>query len=267
MAAYERRAESNDSLFGHKYSYEEFCKTAGRPGITDVHSHILPGVDDGAATEEEAVGALMEAEKQGVTKMILTPHYYPESGYGGQEILNGIRLLKKQAEERGIGIELYPGQECLYHSELPGKLERGEVLTLAGSRYVLVEFLENVRWWDLRDGLKKLKEHGFIPILAHYERYSCLQKQGKVQELKKDGVLLQLNYDTVQRVYGPFRRNPFHADLKKGYVDFLGSDCHGLTFRQYYIWPSVLWLERHLPEEVRTRILCENPRKILDHVY
>ena len=109
--------------------------------IIDIHSHILPGVDDGAKTLEEALGTLMEAQRQGIEKIIVTPHYHPGRYIvTPAQIREKLALLSAECRKRNICVELYPGQECFYHSGMSDALLNGKALTMAGSRYVLVEF-------------------------------------------------------------------------------------------------------------------------------
>ena len=115
--------------------------------------------------------------------------------------------------------------------------------------------------------MRQLKEAGYIPILAHYERYRTLMQKGKVAKLKDEGFLLQLNFDTVQRQYGLLKKNPYLGDLKKGYVDFMSSDCHGMKYRKYFIEPSVDWMLQNLSAKKTKEILVDNPSKIINHIY
>ena len=103
--------------------------------ICDMHSHILPGIDDGAQDMEESMQALHQAYEQGLRAVIATPHYYPEKYESdAQTILELCRQVRSQCRQDGLDIRIYPGQECFYYSGLADKLDRGEVLTLAGSR-------------------------------------------------------------------------------------------------------------------------------------
>ena len=235
--------------------------------IIDMHCHVLPALDDGAKSVKEAVAALQEAKKQGIDEIILTPHHYPDTDLPVDLIFQTKEILEEMIQQYNIGIKLYQGQECFDHTELPELLDRGEVLTLAGSKYVLIEFPEDVSFREIKYGIRQLKEAGYEPILAHYERYRSLMEKGRVAELKSEEILLQMNFDTVQREYGFLKRNPFHEDLKKGYVDFMASDCHGMKYRKYFIEPSVKWMEQNLPADSLERILFENPKKILEHIY
>lgn len=209
--------------------------------ITDIHSHLLPGIDDGARTLEETAQALRVAKRQGIDAMILTPHFYPDgSGATAEQVRSGMRTIAGAAREAGIRI--YPGMECFYHTKLPAQLERGEALTLAGSRYVLIEFGVGIGMRDLLYALNSVADSGFVPILAHYERYECLMDRKNLERLKREDFLLQMNFETIQRTYGVLRRNPFRKHLEEGIVDFMGSDTHGMQFRPLRIVPSVEWL-------------------------
>ena len=243
--------------------------------MIDMHSHILPGLDDGAQTFDEFRESLLEAKLQGFTEILCTPHFYPPAAmdYVREEKGQCLCATRQQAQAvfqqaapaaKALGVQLYLGMECFYHTSLPALLERREALTLAGSRYVLVEFGRDTSFYSLRSGLCSLLDAGFQPILAHYERYRCLMEPGRLREVKGLGILLQMNFDTVQRYYGLLHRNEFHQDLRAGLVDLMGSDCHGTHYRPLRAGPSVDWMQRRLdaPEE----ILEINPRKIINNV-
>ncbi len=200
--------------------------------IIDIHSHILPGVDDGAKTLEEALGTLMEAQRQGIEKIIVTPHYHPGRYIvTPAQIREKLALLSAECRKRNICVELYPGQECFYHSGMSDALLNGKALTMAGSRYVLVEFEPDCLYSYMASGLRELQSCGYRPILAHFERYRCLREWERLDELKERGTLLQMNFDTLLFGGSVFHRNPWKKAIENGLVDYLGSDCHGKHFR------------------------------------
>ncbi|MDD5897524.1 MAG: hypothetical protein PUE14_03365 [Clostridia bacterium] len=212
--------------------------------LIDLHSHVLPGIDDGATCLEEAIETLKMAREQGFDAVIATPHLLPDAEDGFRErVLDALQQLQPEAER--LGIRLYPGMECFYHSRLPAMLESGRALTLASSRYALVEFEEEVGFRELCYGLSAVSECGCVPILAHYERYRCLMNPANLRALKQEGALLQMNYDTIQRTYGLFRYNPFLKHIKNGVVELMGSDTHGTHFRPLRTKPSTAWLSSH----------------------
>lgn len=209
---------------------------------------------------------LEEAGRQRITGIIVTPHYYPGryTPTAGQ-IMEVLRAVREQCRMRRLDISLYPGQECLYHSDLVRLLDSGEVLTLAGSRYILVEFEPDVPYSYLSGGLRSLQYSGYRPILAHFERYACLQKEEYLKELKMHGILLQMNFDTLLLKRGFLRRNPWQTIFLRGYADYLGTDCHGMDFRPLHVREACEWLEASLDEQSREEILQTNIRKILNN--
>lgn len=235
--------------------------------IIDMHCHLLPGADDGAKDMKDTMKALHMAREQGVKKIIMTPHFRPEKRITAEQVIALTGEVRSAVDSENIRVEIFSGMECLYFNELPSLLERGEVLPLAGSRYVLVEFLEQSSYLSIERGLESIADVGFIPILAHYERYRSLMQKERVKRLKNKGFLLQMNYDTIQRVYGILKRNPFLNDVRSGYVDFLGSDCHGSSYRKYFLKPSIRWMERNLDESQKNKLIYGNPMMIIDHKY
>lgn len=232
--------------------------------VCDMHSHILPGIDDGAQNMEETMQALREAYQQGIRAVIATPHYYPERYEpDGERIRELCRQVKSQCRQENLDIRLYSGQECFYYSELADKLDQGEVLTLAGSRYVLTEFLPDSPYVQIQQGLNQLLQRGYYPVLAHFERYECLEKEERLWELKNRGVLLQMNFDTFIQKKHWFSKNLWGKLLQSGIVDLVGSDCHGMHFRPYHAGEGIRWMEKHVKPEIRHQILVRNIQKIL----
>ncbi len=232
--------------------------------IIDMHCHILPGLDDGAETMEETLETLRAAESQNVKAMIVTPHFYPEKYEPApSQILGCLWRVRRECADQGIQVELYPGQECMYYSGLVEKLSSSQVLTLAGSVYVLVEFEPECSFRYLAGGLRELRQAGYIPILAHFERYACLFREGHLGELKEQGFLIQMNFDRLLEPDRLFRKNQWRRMVKEGMVDFLGSDCHGVHYRPLRIGENQNWLEQELEPELRRRILERNVKRII----
>ena len=155
--------------------------------VVDIHTHILPGIDDGAKNWDMCLKMINRSWDFGVRKIIATPHYLP---WRNVTPADKIQQLCREAEEKaksklGKPMKIYPGSELYYHSELIDKLDEGKVLTLAGSRYILVEFGMDVPYRELYQGLSRLRMEQYHPILAHVERYRCLRKPGRLEEVKK----------------------------------------------------------------------------------
>ena len=232
--------------------------------ITDTHCHILPGLDDGSQNMKETLQVLREAERQHVRQVIVTPHFFPgKYEPGANQVLGCLDRVREACLKQGLRIRLYAGQECYYCSDLVSWLDRGQVLTLAESRYVLVEFDPDCPYSQLKHGLGELRRAGYAPVLAHFERYACLENEEHLMEIKNGGCLLQMNFDTLSPGGGLFHRNPWRKLVKMGMVDLLGSDCHGTHFRPLQIGRAMEWLGRQVDENVTRRMLETNVQKIL----
>lgn len=234
-------------------------------GYIDIHSHILPGVDDGARNMEESIKMLKVAYEQGIRTMYTTPHY----GSGKEKYKNSSRLiecfeqLKEQAADVGEeGIELILGNELYYTHSLIDALDTGKAYTMGGTRYVLVEFNFGIDYKELYKGLQQLINAGYRPILAHIERYYCLFRHfSELSALKELGVSLQVNSCSLSAKLSSealFCRKV----IREGYIDFLGSDCHQLKWRPPVMKDCVHMIEKKTPEKYLNRILYKNPAKL-----
>lgn len=236
--------------------------------VVDMHCHILPGVDDGPATMKESLATLREAENQGIEAMIVTPHFHPgRYVVTAEKALAALERVKGEAENEGLEIDLYPGQECYYYSGLIAELESGNVLTMNGTKYVLVEFEPETQYSTITFAVRELRDNGFKPIIAHFERYRCLyQRKDRLAELHKHGARLQLNFDRLVDKGNLLHPNGWRKLLKDGYVDFLGSDTHGMKFRPLHVDKAMDWLELDVRTEVMERIMDENINRLIPDV-
>lgn len=232
-------------------------------GICDMHCHILPGLDDGVQSVDEAILCLETAVRQGIRSIIVTPHYYPiRYETDVSSVRNAVREMQEICRSLNLPLELYAGMECFYYSGLLEKLQKGEVLTLAESRCVLVEFSPESLYSQIFAGVSELMRGGYIPVLAHFERYECLRDIQRLEELKRIGVMLQMNFDTLLERHGLFGHSPWRKMVRSGAVDLFGSDCHGMNFRPYRVEQAFKWLEKNLDPQLRKRILEENTKKL-----
>ena len=231
-----------------------------------MHCHVLPGVDDGPKTMEDAIAVLRELSRQGVEALIVTPHFHPgRYKVYAPQIRDALASVREAMAERDVRVKLIPGQECYYYSDLIRELDAGRVLTMAGSRYVLVEFEESAMFSTLQRAVQELTYSGYSPIIAHYERYECLDDHmDRLDRLRRDGALLQINFDRLIARDTLFKRNPWRRLFKEGYVDFLGTDTHGMGFRPPHVDRAVEWIENDVKPELAKRVLERNIRKIID---
>ena len=231
-------------------------------GYTDIHTHILPGVDDGSDDMETTMEMLRQQKKQGVTKIIATTHYSLDKKRKTIEELEQLRKqVQKKIDEEELGIQLYLGHEIYYTHGVIGALERGEALTLANSRYVLVEFSTSVSFKTMFEGLRKMLQNGYLPILAHVERYECLYRhhsRERLEELKKQGIRMQVNGKSLQEAR-------WRKLVKSGYIQYIASDCHDSRRRKPNMQKGIKYLGRSISREKLEHILYENTKKIIDN--
>lgn len=200
--------------------------------MKDIHSHILMGIDDGSKDLKTSLEILKKAEQAGITDIMLTPHYINQSNYvaNNQEKIELLQLLKKEAEATNIHINLYLGNEVYIDNELLTLIKEGKVLTLNDSRYILIELPLTNKLHHSKEILFEIIRNGYVPILAHPERYLYMQKKPlQLREYLEMGVLLQGNYQSLFGGYGKEAKRALKILLKKGMIHFLGSDIHRVT--------------------------------------
>ena len=235
--------------------------------IWDIHCHILPGVDDGSQTMTESLEAIDAAVSQGIRHFLVTPHFHPGRYMVYAETVRvTLGQLARACIESGRNVTFFPGQECYYFSGLKELLRNGEVLTLAGGRYVLLEFDPYVPFNYMKQGFRDLQSAGYRIVLAHFERYKCLREEGRLKELKQQDILLQMNYDMLLEKDGVFRKNIWRRYVQDGTVDLLGSDTHGTHFRPIHASEAFQWLESSVDRETINRILYRNVDRILNSI-
>lgn len=197
--------------------------------MKDIHSHLLYGIDDGSKTIEESLKLIKKANNQGITDLILTPHYIERSEYNccNEEKKELFNRLVDEVRKKQININLFLGNEVFISNNLIELLKKGEISTLNGSKYLLVEFPMGNMLYNTKDIIYDLIINGYIPIVAHPERYRIFQRHPEhIEEYLRMGVLLQCNYKSLFGKYGRQAKKTIKYFLENGYVTFLGSDCH-----------------------------------------
>lgn len=234
--------------------------------LTDIHCHMLPGVDDGPKTGKLAAAMLKKAYKDGVRRIIVTPHYRAGMFEPEKKVL--IQRFLKMREYAGhigtTGIKLYLG--CEYHREVDmvSALLNGMHPTLAGSRYVLTEFSSMDGYYRIRTTLYDLISAGFIPIIAHVERYPAFVEQPKnIEDAIDLGAKIQVNADALLGEDG-YRIKHFCKRLMKNEeVDFIASDAHDMKNRPSRLKECAEYVEKKWGEQTAIRIFEKNPSKII----
>ncbi len=233
--------------------------------MIDIHSHILPGLDDGAPTIEEAIAIAGVATRDGIKQMVATPHVksrtYPTRG----EILDKMAGLQGVLREKGIDLFLMPGAEYRIDPELPRQLARGELLTINNKgRHLLIEF-SDVSVPDYTVELfSELLQQGVTPVIAHPERNSVfIENPNRLYELLVGGALAQLTSGSLTGYFSSNISAAARLFLEKGYVQFVASDAHNRSGQLLQFKPAVREVMNLLGEEKGRRLLLSNPRRVV----
>lgn len=193
----------------------------------DMHSHFIPGIDDGAKTMEESIAMLREFSALGYKKVITTPHIMSDAYRNTPEIiLGGLAQVRVALKTANVPIEIDAAAEYYLDFDFERKVEEKKILTF-GNNYVLFE-LSFVNTPDNLHGvIFKMLTNGYKPILAHPERYNFWHQDfKKYEELVEKGVLLQLNLNSLSGHYGPATQKIAERMIEANMISFLGSDCH-----------------------------------------
>lgn len=233
---------------------------AAMSNIIDIHTHVLYGIDDGAQSVQDSINMLSLAVKQGVNTVIATPHYhYGRFTASPREVQKKISDLQNICRENRWDIRLYAGNEIYYHSEVPKMLEHGELLTLADSRYVLLEFSPAQDFWNIRKAVGDVQNYGFLPVIAHVERYKCFYGHlERLEELRQRNCLIQMNSASICGRAGLSCRLFCRTLLKKELVDMVASDMHDTAGRAPDFQKATQKIIKYTDEEYAKMLLAEN---------
>lgn len=231
----------------------------------DLHSHILPGVDDGAEDLQETMEMLQTAYKEGIRCMIATPHFHPSRGHRSPETMKRkVAIVRKLAAKIDPKFRIYLGTEIYFTQEVPEKLERGEILTLNGTRYVLVEFSPGDSYEHIYRSIQLLQMQGYEVILAHVERYGNVRADlSYAEELVRTGVRLQINAGSITGKYGKEAKKYVQQLMELDLVFGVGTDAHHASMRSPKMRKAADMVEKKYGEEYRRRIFFDNAASLL----
>lgn len=234
--------------------------------MIDMHCHILHGIDDGARNIEESLALCDIAERQGITEIIVTPHFAEYDEVDGFIRLRNNRLEQLKIELDGMesDLKLYAGCE-LYLDEMIYSAPDLDGVTLNNSRYMLCEF--SLNGFDCDEALNWVDElirRGYVPILAHPERYETFLRIPEfINEFAQKGVLFQLNADSLTGGNGKRCFALSCEMLRNNLVDFLGSDAHSPRRRANDLMNKIKRFPDFIENETLERLLNENPSLVI----
>lgn len=199
----------------------------------DMHSHLLPGIDDGSKDLDQSIGMINHFAEMGYKKLIMTPHIMEDFYKNTPEIIKEkLDLVREEVKKYKIDIELEAAAEYYFDETLIEKIKNKEVLTF-GDNHVLFEFSFGQEPRNISSLLFEFKVNNYKPILAHYERYPYYHNNPeKIREYRDNGILIQLNLLSLTGHYGPAVEKMAKYLVDNKLVDFVGSDCHRIEHLQ-----------------------------------
>lgn len=231
----------------------------------DIHMHALFGVDDGACDEKEMMQMIATAYGSGARSICLTPHYHP--GYFGnnnQAAWETFCLLRKKARVQHPDLELYLGNELRYSPGCVAWLEEGLCRTLGQSDHVLVDFSEDAGVKTIVGGLEDLLNGGYLPVLAHVERYRALRgNEQLLRQLHGKGVLLQVNAAAVMGDFGLGIKLWARRVLKARLADIIASDAHGISYRSPDMYECCQYVEKKYGASYAKKLFQDTPGNLM----
>tara|TARA_B100000508_G_scaffold137355_1_gene131701 strand:+ start:230232 stop:230975 length:744 start_codon:yes stop_codon:yes gene_type:complete len=194
----------------------------------DMHSHLIPGIDDGAQSMDHSVGMILRFKDLGYRKLITTPHIMSDYYKNTPEIINnGLCDLREELDKLGVDLEIQAAAEYYTDEFFIDKIEEGNLLTF-GKNNVLFEFSFSAKPRLVNEAIFAMKNNGYQPVLAHFERYSFYLDNGEkaIEDLKNRGVHIQMNLNSLTGHYGKPIKKQAEMLVDNQFVDYVGSDCH-----------------------------------------
>lgn len=230
--------------------------------MIDIHCHLIFAVDDGAYSIEESARMIEEAAEHGIKRIIATPHFHKEI-FEDEKMMGNFCQLEGLAEDFGVKLEM--GYEVFFTPFIANILKEKKNLTLANSRYLLVELPFNRIPLYSFDVIYKLNLMGIVPVLAHPERNkNFIRNISFLEKFVETGCLIQMDAASIVGIYGVRVKEFSKRLLIKGLVSFIASDAH--SFGDYAKWyrPSYEKVRKLLGEEYTQVLYNKNPQIILN---
>ena len=235
--------------------------------MIDFHSHILPNIDDGSRSIEETFNLIKEAERAGFESVVSTSHYmenYYETDVPEREVW--VKAILENLKTKNINTNLYLGNEIYFSENIINLLEKRKASTINDTSYVLFELPMNSEPMNLYDIVYEMLQYKLVPILAHPERYSYVQKDPDlIYDLIEKGVLMQANYGSIIGQYGEKAQIIVEKFLENNMIHFLGSDVH----RPNTIYPKIPRILEKIAdivgEEKLEELTTTNPKLVLNN--
>lgn len=234
--------------------------------MIDLHCHILPGVDDGAENMEDAIAMARLAAQSGVTDIVATPHFRGERSSMQLLPLIDERLaeFREAIKDEGIDIKIHSGAEILCLPETPYLPKDIKLPTIGQGNYILTEFYFDETEYNISESLRSVAERGYIPVVAHPERYEAVQGDPRIlARWFREGYVLQVNKGSVMGAMGRGAERVADFMLENGLAHVIASDAHSPRRRTTDMRRLNEYLSDILDEEYVEILLRRNASRIL----
>jgi len=233
--------------------------------MIDIHCHIVPNIDDGAKSLEDALEMAKIAYSEGIRKIINTSHYHPDFKYKkGEELLKSIKEFNYILKSNNIDIEVCIGNELYYSEDIIEIIEQKEFYTLNNSKYLLIEFPPMRFPKNIVDIIYEIKIRGYIPILAHVERYKEVQENvNLIYECINEGALIQVNASSIIGKNGKEAKQVSEILLDNNMIHFIATDAHSSQRRRPVIKETYKYVSNKYGSKSAEILFIENPSKVI----
>lgn len=239
----------------------------GRVRLIDIHTHIIPGVDDGSESIRMSLGMLALSAESGITDVVATPHCNipgEADNYVSMELYTALLNLRNEAERAGILVRVLRGMEVFATPELPDLIRERKVWSLNGTHYLLMEFAFDEDPAFCKSLLETLRKMGVRPVVAHPERYFFIQDDPQIAyEWCTTGCALQVNKGSLLGRFGQGPERTARLLVDHGLAACVASDAHSDYQRSTYMAELSRLLERDYGEDFRDLLMELNPGRIL----
>lgn len=235
--------------------------------LIDLHSHILPGIDDGAPNIEVSLAMARAAVANGVSVLACTPHIMPGVwNNNGPQIRSAVDALRSALENHGVALHLTTGADVHIAPNLVAGLRSGHILSLHDTRYVLLELPHHIVPPRADTCFLQLLDGGYFPVFTHPERLSWIEKRyDLVETLYEKGVWMQITAGSLSGRFGKRAQQWAHRMLRDGFVHILASDTHNLTSRPPDMAQGWEAARAIVGDDEAYRLVVERPYAILSN--
>lgn len=235
----------------------------------DIHCHILPGVDDGSGNFSDSIEMAQLAVESGTKGIVVTPHCNIPgmfANYYCDEFKEKFMNLKQALKQKNIPVEVYQGQEVFLSRYFEEHLTKGEFITINGSKYMLVELDFRIDAASAFSRLERLISYGYIPVVAHPERYGfVIENPDAARKIRSVGALVQINSGSLIGDFGIYIKKTAQKIMDNALVDFVASDAHSQYSRTPNLAVAHEFISENYSYDYADILFRTNPVKLLNN--